>query len=54
VRKYSDEFKLGAVRSSQQPELQVKAVAAARCESARSRLPTTPATVSLARESGRW
>ena len=29
VRKYSDEFKLTAVRLSQQPELQVSAVAAA-------------------------
>jgi transposase len=29
VRKYSDEFKLSAVRLSQQPGLQVKAVAAA-------------------------
>ncbi len=29
VRKYSDEFKLTAVRLSQQPELQVNAVAAA-------------------------
>jgi transposase-like protein len=29
VRKYSDEFKLTAVRLSQQPGLQVKSVAAA-------------------------